>query len=286
MKKAYFFAGVSILFWSTLATVSKLLLHSFDSIQVLMCSCFFAFASLLIVNIIKGNLKALKNYKPKDYLITTLICLPGTFLYYVFLYLGTARMSASQAFIINYLWPIMSVIFACIILKEKLNFRKCIAIAFSFLGVITVAGEELTNFNSNTFTGVILCILAAVCYGLFTALNSKYNYDYMLSMMIAFLIAFVLSLILNLFTAKPFSANFLQTLGFAYNGIFIMAIATVTWALALKQGSTAKISNLAYVTPFLSLLWTFLILNEPIKPLSVLGLVIIIIGIFIQLKKE
>lgn len=286
MKKAYFFAGISILFWSSLATISKLLLSNFNSFQVLMCSTLFAFFALLVVNIFKNNLKALKNYTKKDFFIIALIGLPGTFLYYVFLYLGTARMAASQAFIINYLWPIMSVVFACIILKEKLTFRKCIAFTISFLGVITVAGEELFSFNSKSLIGVALCMLAAISYGLFTALTTKFNYDYLVSMMISFWVSFVFSLLINVFMAEPFSVNLLQTLGFAWSGIFIMAVATVTWALALKFGGTAKISNLAYITPFLSLVWTFLILKEPIKPLSVVGLIIIIMGIFIQLKKE
>ena len=69
-------------------------------------------------------------------------------------------------------------------------------------------------------------------------------------------------------------------------GDLAIAVATVTWALALKLGGTAKISNLAYATPFISLVWTFFILEEPIKPLSLLGLAVIIIGIFIQMKDK
>ena len=70
---------------------------------------------------------------------------------------------------------------------------------------------------------------------------------------------------------------------FLYSGTAKMA---VTWALALKLGGTAKISSLAYATPFISLVWTFFILEEPIKPLSLLGLAVIIIGIFIQMKDK
>ena len=284
MKKAYFFAAVSIIFWSSLAAISKLMLNDFSSYVILTFSSFFAFLALLAVNFFKGNLKQLKNYKVKDYIITTLICLPGTFLYYVFLYLGTDRMEASKAFIINYLWPIMSVVFACIILKEKVTLRKCIAFALSFLGVFTVASDNLLNFKSTSFIGVFFLILAAVCYGLFTVLNKKWDYDYLISMMISFFVTIIFSLAIVLSLRQELYANAIQILGFAYNGIFIMAIATVTWALALKLGGTAKISNLAYITPFLSLVWTFLILQEPIKPLSLLGLIIIVIGIFIQLK--
>ena len=284
MKKAYLYAGVSIFVWSTIATVSKLLLGQYNSFNILMFSSFFAFIMLFIVNTVTRRLKILKTYTLKDYLTTILICSPGTFFYYVFLYSGTAKMEASQAFIINYLWPIMSVLFAAIILKEKLTVRKCIAFALSFLGVFTVAGGELFKFNANSVLGVVFCVSAAVSYGLFTALCRKYNYDYKISMMLSFFVTFVLTVILHLFLGMPQGVEAAHLLGFAWNGFFTMATGTVTWALALKYGGTAKISNLAYCTPFLSLFWTFIILKEPIKPLSVLGLIIIIVGIFIQLK--
>lgn len=286
MKKAYLYAGASILIWSTLATISKLLLNSLDSYQVLMYSALFAAVSLLAVTIVNGKIKLLRHYRIKDYLITLLIGLPGTFLYYVFLYSGTAKMAASQAFIINYLWPIMSVVFACIILKERLTARKCIAFALSFLGVLTVAGEDIFAFQTETLIGVGLCVLAAVSYGAFTALNRKWNYDEQLTIMIAFFVTFLFTAIINIGAGEKLDLGLLEWLGFAWNGIFVMAVATVLWALALKLGGTAKISNLAYATPFISLVWTFFILEEPIKPLSLVGLAVIIIGIFIQMKDK
>ncbi len=286
MKKAFLYASVSILFWSTLATVSKLLLGTLNSFGVLMFSSFFACLALFIANLITGKLKVLKTYRFKDFLLIISTSSLGTFFYYAFLYAGTSKMAASQAFIINYLWPIMSVVFACIILKEKITFRKSIAFALSFIGVLTVAGGELLNFSIGSLFGIVLCLLAAMSYGLFTVLCKKYVYDYMVSMMLSFFATFLLTVIINLCLGMPTGIGLGHFLGFLWNGIFIMAVATVTWALALNRGGTAKISNLAYITPFLSLVWTFLILKEPIKPLSILGLLIIIAGILIQLKDK
>lgn len=284
MKKAYIYAGVSILFWSSIATVSKLLLNTLSSYQVLMYSALFAALSLLAVNIATGKMRLLVSYGLKDYVTILLISSPGTFFYYVFLYSGTAKMAASQAFIVNYLWPIMSVVFACLLLGERLTARKAAAIAMSFLGVITVAGKGLLNFEAQTLLGVGLCVLAAVSYGSFTALTRRWDYDYQVSMMLSFFCTFVLTLIINLAIGEEVRVSAVQMLGFAWNGIFVMAAATVTWALALKFGGTARISNLAYITPFLSLVWTSLILKERIEPLSVVGLIIIVVGIFVQLK--
>lgn len=284
MKKAYLLAGTAILFWSTMATVSKLLLGALGSYQVLMCSALFAFVCLLIVNVCTGRMTELKRYTVKDYAKILLMGSLGTFFYYVFYYEGTARLSASQAFIINYLWPIMSVLFACILLKERLTVRKCAAFALSFLGVLTVAGNDLLQFNAGSLVGMGLCALAAVSYGAFCGLGCKWKYDDFVSLMLSFFATFLSSAALVFFVGEPAEIGVFEVLGFAWNGIFIMAIATVAWAMALKAGGSTKISNLAYVTPFLSLVWTFLILHEKIRLLSLLGLALIVLGIFIQLK--
>ena len=77
-----------------------------------------------------------------------------------------------------------------------------------------------------------------------------------------------------------------QVAGFAWNGILIMATATVTWALALKHGGTAKISNLAYITPFVSLVYTYFMLGEAIVLSSFVGLGFIIAGVIIQMERS
>ncbi len=284
MKKAYILAAISIFLWSTVAVTTKLLLGPYDNIQVLWVSSFFAGAALLIFNIASGNIKKLKAYTIKDYAVSILIGLPGTFFYYIFYYAGTDLMLASQAFIVNYLWPIMSVFFACIILKEKMTARKGLAIGISFLGVIVVTSGELLHFNKTTLFGALFCMLGAVSYGMFTALSQKESYEKSLTNMMGFAVSFALTTVISAAKGDLFIPTIGQTLGFAWNGIFTMAIATTLWVVALSKGKTAKISNLAYITPFLSLVWTGLILKEKLSILSVAGLVIIVLGIFIQLK--
>ena len=286
MKKTYFLAAVAILFWSTSATVSKLLLGSLDSMQVLYISAMFAGVFLLGWNVVTGNIKRLKTYRAKDYLCTILIGLPGTFFYYLLLYTATDLMPASQALTINYLWPIMSVVFACVLMKEKMTIRKLIAIGVSFVGMAIVVGTDVGNLNSNTMIGAVCCVLAAACYGLFTALNQKFGYDKRISMMFFYLTTFALcGMILGATQNLP-QLNGWQALGMGYNGVCNMAIAATAWAVALESGKTAKISNLAYITPFLSLVWTAVFLKEQVRVTSVLGLTVIVSGIFIQLKDK
>ena len=93
MKKSYYFAATAIFFWSTVATVAKLMLKDINNFQLLWMTSIFAGVFLLIVNLVTGNIKKLCEYKPKDYLISALIGLPGTFFYYVFYYAGTGIMT-------------------------------------------------------------------------------------------------------------------------------------------------------------------------------------------------
>ena len=287
MKKSYLLAAIAIFIWSTIPVVTKNLLASFTSLQIVSVSALFAAVFLLALNIATGRFKILRTYTLKDYVITTLIGAPGTFIYYIFLYIGTDKMLASQAFIINYLWPIMSIVFACIILKEKMTVRGAIAVALSFLGVVIVTGDNLLHFNQNTLIGAIFCILAAVSYGSFTALNKKYKYDKFLSMMISYAATFIFSFIINAATGNLFILTPAQTLGIIWNGVFSYAIGTTFWAIALDNGNTAKISNLAYITPFLAITWTSIFLpDDPFNPVSLLGLIVIVSGILIQLSQK
>ena len=173
IKKEYVFAFISIFLWSTVATAAKLLLGDFNNIQVLFLSSLFAGVALLAVYITPKKRKLFKSYRPRDYLIMSLIGLPGIFLYYIFYFGGADGLPANQAFIINYMWPIMSVIFACLLLKESVTVRKIIAILLSFVGIVIVTGGDLLHFQKQTILCALLCLCAAVCYGLFTALNSK-----------------------------------------------------------------------------------------------------------------
>ena len=102
--------------------------------------------------------------------------------------------------------------------------------------------------------------------------------------MLFYLTSFCISLVYILVAKKVFVPEMNQFLGLIWIGIFTSAIAFTYWAIALEKGDTAKISNIAYITPFLSLVWTSMILKEKLSLYSILGLVIIILGIFIQMN--
>lgn len=287
MKKSYFYALVSVFFWSTTTTVSKLLLHSISTMQVLAVSSVFATLFLLMVNVFKGNFKQLKSYQPRDYLVLAGVGFLGMFLYRMLLFFGVARMLASQAMIVNYLWPIMAVLASCVILREKLTVRKAIAVVMSFLGVVIVTtGGSAAGLSGSDLTGTVLVAVAAVFYGLFVAINKRLKYDSFVSMMFYNAVAAICAILGTLFSGETLLLTLSQNLGLVWVGVCNTAIGFVAWDLAMKTGDTAKVANLAYITPFLSLVVAYFLLGDPITIWSVGGLTVIVAGILLQLKDK
>ena len=69
-----------------------------------------------------------------------------------------------------------------------------------------------------------------------------------------------------------------------FAALFLFVLGLCNGKVRAMRTLSAKISNLAYITPFLSLVWTSLLLKERITVYAVTGLVVIILGICIQLK--
>ncbi len=287
MKKQYLYAFGAIGFWSTTATVSKLLLHSYTTMQVLALTSAIAAVFLLVVNGLKGNLRKLRDYCLRDFLITSGVGLLGTFGYDALLYMGIDRLLASQAMIINYLWPMMAVVAGCILLKERMTARKAIAVVMSFVGVaIVTSNGSLSGFLGSNLEGALCCVLAAVSYGLFVVLNKRLSYNPMISMMLYYAQSAIIAFVTVMARGSLPSISGVELMGFLWIGIGCHAIAYVSWALAMKHGETAKVANLAYITPFLAMVVAYFVLGEPITPWSVGGLSVIVAGIFLQLKDK
>jgi drug/metabolite transporter (DMT)-like permease len=156
----------------------------------------------------------------------------------------------------------------------------------SFSGVVIAIGKDLIFFDSNTLIGVLCCVLGAVSYGLFTALTRKSGYDMTVSLMLSYFATFLITGVMMLISGDLPSVDWKQMLGFVWNGAVANGLANVIWMLALNAKDTAKISSLAYITPFLSLIWTAIFLGEKITVLSVVGLVVIVSGVLIPLFYE
>lgn len=282
MKKNYIFALLTVSIWSTLAAITKLLLADIPNLQSLAISAFFAFLFLLLMNIKNKSFAKTRDYSIKDYGVMSGLGFLGLFVYSALYNYGITQLTSQEACILNYLWPIMLVLFSTIVLGEKLTFVKCIAILFSFVGIIVLSTGNGGGDYGNATLGTISCIIAATCYGLFSVLNKKVDYNQNVSMMIMWFTVSVCSLALGLCTETWVEIKGLQWLGLIWLGVVIDAVAYLLWALSLKGADdTSKIANLAYLTPFLSIIVSSVVLHEEIKIRALVALLFIVGGIFI-----
>ena len=115
-----FYAAVTIILWGAMPALTKNLLNALPNFETLAVSSLFAFMFLFAVNRRAGTLKKLS---ADEILTAAALGFVGLFMYSAFFYYGLARMTSQEACILNYLWPLMIVLFSCPILGEELTRR-------------------------------------------------------------------------------------------------------------------------------------------------------------------
>ena len=283
VKKSILYALITVLIWSTMAPVVKLILSEVPSLEALAVSSIMAACFLFVFNLLRGKLRRLKEYSGKQIGAMTGLGFIGIFLYSALYYAGLTQMTAQEACVVNYLWPIMIMVFSIVILKERFTPVKGIAMLCSFAGIVILSLGGGAAGEGNRLIGILCCMAAAILYGLFSVLNKKLNYDQNLAMMIFWLVCAVLSAALGLCTETWIPIAGAQWIGLIWMGLASYAIAYLLWALALREAeNTSLIANLAFLVPFLSVIWCAVFLKEPLQVQAVIALVLIVGGILLQ----
>ena len=102
-------------------------------------------------------------------------------------------------------------------------------------------------------------------------------------MMVMWLVVGICAMLSGLMTETWVPIEGKQWFGILWLGIVIDAVAYLLWAFALNGAeNTAQIANLAYLTPFLSLIVSAIFLKEKIQLRAFIALVFIIGGILLQ----
>jgi drug/metabolite transporter (DMT)-like permease len=285
MKKenlAYLHVCVPILTWALAPTLVKILLVNMHFMHIILFPSGIALLSLLAVIVVKKKAALFLEYGRMDYARMLSLGFIGVFLQYVFLYSAIDLSTAQEAFIINYLWPLLVVIFAAPILKERLSPIKLAGLLLGFAGVYTIATRATMVAEFVHPLGNILALLTALVVAIYFVFNKKYDYDGLISLFVFYVPAFVFSLISLPFI--PIVPSFpVHVVGIIiFVGVVSYALAYIFWFSALRMGDTAKISNMGYLTPFVSLVYIYFLLDEPILPSSVIGLILIMSGILVQ----
>jgi drug/metabolite transporter (DMT)-like permease len=291
-RKAYFYAGLAILFWSTVASAFKIALRYTDFLSMLLYSSIVSTLTLLFILVIQRKIFLLKNLSLKDYSLSIGLGFLNPFLYYLILFKAYSLLPAQEAQPLNYTWPIMIVLFSIPMLKQKIKVKNVIAILISFLGIIIISthGRVFDLKFSNLF-GVTLALSSSIIWASFWLLNVKDRRDEIIKLFLNFGFGTVFTLIVYLITtnfgySKISGIHFTELnkiLPIVWIGLFEMGLTFVFWLKALKYSETsAKVSNLVYISPFLSLFFIYFIVGEKILISSIMGLILIVGGIILQ----
>lgn len=194
---------------------------------------------------------------------------------------GIAFLPLAEVFALEFTVPIWTAIIAIILLKEKMNKSRILAIAFGVLGVLVILrpGIEILHFAS------IAVLLGALSYGLSHVLTkSIVQYDLPLSIIfymtvIQLPIGFILSL-----------DSWVMPTGNMWWWIIITGITALIahfcMAKAMMFADATVVVPMDFLRLPLIMIVGLMFYNENIEWLILVGALLMLIGNFINLKNE
>jgi drug/metabolite transporter (DMT)-like permease len=283
-RKAYVFALLAVICWSTIGSAFKISLRYTDYLTLLLFASSASSAVLFFTLAIQGKLSLLRTVTLRNAGNSALMGLLNPFLYYVVLLQAYDRLPAQEAGTLNYIWPLVLVLLSIPILKQKIRPASIFAILVSFFGIILISTHgDLAAMHFEDPAGVLLAVGSAVFWALYFILNMKDPREDLSKIFLNFLFGFLYVLLYYLIRADFTVPDWQGVAGGVYLGLFEMGIPFVLWLKALNySATTARVSNLVYLSPFISLILIHFFVGEQILLSTIAGLVFIIGGIVWQ----
>ena len=284
-QQSYLYAGLAIIFWSTVPTAFKICLGELDILTMLTIASLSSTLILLIVVLAGRKAHLLRMTTPKELLNSAILGCINPLLYYLILLKAYQLLPAQVAQPLNMIWPIILVFLSVPVLKQKIETKSFIALLISFTGVYIISSQgRLFKPGHSDLTGVLLATGSSIFWAVYFILNVKDKRDEGIKLLLNFAFGSIYLIVIMIITGKWHTIVGLKGAAAAvYIGLFEMGITFLFWLKALRMASTtAKVSNLVYIAPFLSLVFVHFILHEPVYYTTPVGLILIISGIFVQ----
>lgn len=287
MKKGLIFTIITALAFVTFEPMSKLIADSVSPFGITFWR--FIFGSVLlspfaIIKIKKDNI----HIKAKDVLImgglgVLIICIS-------MITLQTAVGMADNPALIAVIFSANSVttmLFAILVLKEKMTANKAIAMVLGVIGIVICADFK----SGENLQAVLLTVISALTFSLYTILCRKYTKHLGASVQttFSFFIGSVVLLIILLvgrFDIVP-EINTKNILVMLYLAVFVTGIGYWSYFRAIEKGGAIMASLAFFIKPVLTPFATFAI-NGIVPDLKVFIAVVFIVGgsYFAVYKKE
>lgn len=261
MKKGLLYILLTALVFTTFEPVSKLVAADVNPFALTFIRFFIGGAILLPFSVSKVKKNKIQLGK-SDYLKMLLlgilcICLSMVLLQYAILKADSPAWIA----IIFSSNSVFTILFAAVIIKDRITPLKCCAIALCIAGVLVCS-----DFSSkNNMSSVVLALLSAVTFSLYSVLSKKFMTKVSgivqtgFSFFLGSLVLLILLLIMKTDMANTVNININNAWYLLYLGIVVTGIGYWSYFRAMEKASTMAASLVFFIKPILTPFAAFLI---------------------------
>jgi drug/metabolite transporter (DMT)-like permease len=228
----------------------------------------------------------------KDLMVLALCGVSGFALNQAFFYIGLNLTTPVDASLIHVINPILVMVFASIIIREKITWIKITGIALGAVGalVLIVYGKTV-NMSTNSFAGNICVFLNMVFYALYLVLLKPMAVKYHPITILMWVSFFGFILIL------PFCANSIGDmhirdlparawLGVGYVIFFNTFLAYILINIAMKVLNASAVSYYSYLQPVIASVASVSLGNEIITLPKIFAALLIFGGVYLVNRKK
>ena len=213
-------------------------------------------------------------------------------LYNAFLFIGQQGVTSGVAAILVALNPILATGFSRVFLPdERLTTVGVIGLLLGIVGVALVARPNPSNLLTNDFVAAGFVLLAAVCVALGSVLVQRTESSISTEGMVAWsnaLGAVILHLVSAGLPSESISSVTISpgsVIAVVYLAVFASAIGYFIYFDLLDRLGAIEINLVSYAAPIFAAISGWLVLNETLDLLSIIGFVVIFGG-FLLLKRD
>ncbi|WFM72179.1 DMT family transporter [Halomonas sp. CKK8] len=280
-RQAMLFGLGAVALWSTVATAFKVALAHMSPLALMWLASLVSWALIGVLVARQGLLgQALR----RGWRTAAWAGLMNPVAYYLVLFGAYDRLPGQEAMALNYTWALAMAFLAVPLLGQRLTRIDVLAglIAYGGVWVIATRGAVFDVAFADPL-GVGLALASTLLWALYWLLNARDHRPPLVAQWQNFSVGVPVLTVL-LLAGPGLQWHGWTALGAGiYVGLFEMGIAFVLWQLAVHRVSrTAKVSNLIFLSPPVSLLLLFLVVGEPILPSTLVGLVLILGGLALQ----
>lgn len=250
-KRGNLFGVLAILLWASLGLFS-ILTTKIPPFELVATSFFIAsFIGLILLK--KQNVKFKKLFKQP--LKVWLIGICGLFGYHFFYFLGIKNAPAVEANLLNYLWPLLIVLFSAFLPNEKLRWFHILGASLGLIGAVFLVTKGTSfNFEKEYLGGYIFAIIAALIWASYSVISKTLAHVPTYAVTGFCIATSFLSLICHFIFEQTVIPTSLEFVGIIMLGIGPVGGAFYLWDYGVKNADIKLLGSISYFTPLLSTL--------------------------------